>query len=128
MIYLIDTNVIIDYLAGRLPIASMDAMSIITNQSFFVSIITKIETIGFNSGNIAIDANTKAYVNLATVFAITDDIAETSIALKRVKKMRTPDALIAATALVHNLTLLTHNLKDFVHIPNLIVVDSYSLT
>jgi predicted nucleic acid-binding protein len=29
------------------------------------------------------------------------------------------DMQIAATALVHNLTLVTHNTKDFQHIPSL---------
>jgi tRNA(fMet)-specific endonuclease VapC len=35
----------------------------------------------------------------------------------------TPDLLIAATALVHNLTLATHNTQDYVHIPGLNLVD-----
>jgi predicted nucleic acid-binding protein len=127
MIYLIDTNVIIDYLANRLPSAAMNAVTEITNSNFFISIITRVEAVGFNSGNAVVDANTKGYVNLANVFAITDDIADIAIALKRVKKMKTPDALIAATALRHNLPLLTHNLKDFTHIPNFTVIDSYTL-
>jgi tRNA(fMet)-specific endonuclease VapC len=33
------------------------------------------------------------------------------------------DLLIGATALVHNLTLITHNVKDFVYVPGLHVVD-----
>ena len=33
------------------------------------------------------------------------------------------DLLIAATALVHGLTLVTHNVQDFVHVPGLTVVD-----
>ena len=33
------------------------------------------------------------------------------------------DLLIAATALVHNLTLVTHNLADYANIPGLTVVD-----
>jgi tRNA(fMet)-specific endonuclease VapC len=33
------------------------------------------------------------------------------------------DLLIGATALVHNLTLITHSLKDFVSVPGLHVVD-----
>jgi tRNA(fMet)-specific endonuclease VapC len=37
--------------------------------------------------------------------------------------MATPDLLIAATATVHNLTLVTHNGQDFVHVPGLQVVD-----
>jgi tRNA(fMet)-specific endonuclease VapC len=33
------------------------------------------------------------------------------------------DLLIAATALVHNLTLVTHNVADFANVPGLTVVD-----
>ena len=33
------------------------------------------------------------------------------------------DLMIAATALVHDLTLVTHNTKDFQNIPNLRIVD-----
>ena len=33
------------------------------------------------------------------------------------------DLLIAATALVHGLTMVTHNTKDFVRVPNLTVID-----
>jgi tRNA(fMet)-specific endonuclease VapC len=33
------------------------------------------------------------------------------------------DLLIASTALIHGLTLVTHNVQDFVHIPSLQIVD-----
>jgi tRNA(fMet)-specific endonuclease VapC len=33
------------------------------------------------------------------------------------------DLLIAATALVHNLTLITHNVRDFANVPDLTVQD-----
>jgi predicted nucleic acid-binding protein len=33
------------------------------------------------------------------------------------------DLLIAATALVHDLTLVTHNVEDFKHVPGLTIVD-----
>ena len=33
------------------------------------------------------------------------------------------DLLIAATALVHDLTMVTHNTKDFARVPNLTVID-----
>jgi predicted nucleic acid-binding protein len=38
-------------------------------------------------------------------------------------KMALPDLLIAATALVHNLTLVTHNTSDFVNVPGLTMTD-----
>ncbi len=37
--------------------------------------------------------------------------------------MPTADLLIAATALIHGLTLVTHNTKDFTNVPGLSVVD-----
>jgi predicted nucleic acid-binding protein len=33
------------------------------------------------------------------------------------------DLLIGATALVHNLTLVTHNVKDYVYVPGLSIID-----
>ncbi|VAW32571.1 hypothetical protein MNBD_CHLOROFLEXI01-1034 [hydrothermal vent metagenome] len=38
------------------------------------------------------------------------------------------DALIAATCLIHTLSLLTHNKKDFEWIPNLSVIDPLTET
>jgi tRNA(fMet)-specific endonuclease VapC len=35
----------------------------------------------------------------------------------------TPDMLIAATALVHDLTLVTHNVRDFHRVPGLRIQD-----
>ena len=37
------------------------------------------------------------------------------------------DAIIAATALVYNLTLVTHNLSDFRNIANLKLIDLHDL-
>lgn len=39
--------------------------------------------------------------------------------IRRETGIRTPDALIAGTALVHRLTLLTRNLSDFERVPRL---------
>jgi tRNA(fMet)-specific endonuclease VapC len=36
---------------------------------------------------------------------------------------KTPDMLLAATALIHGLTLVTHNTQDFANVPGLTVVD-----
>jgi tRNA(fMet)-specific endonuclease VapC len=36
---------------------------------------------------------------------------------------KTPDMLLAATALAHGLTLVTHNTRDFANVPGLTVVD-----
>ncbi|MBA4139307.1 MAG: hypothetical protein H0X70_02215 [Segetibacter sp.] len=48
MFYLIDSNAVIDYLAAKLPAASMAKMNNIVNESLFISVITQIETLGFD--------------------------------------------------------------------------------
>jgi predicted nucleic acid-binding protein len=127
MIYLLDTNAIIDYLGGLMPPSAMEAMNDIVNEGFFISIITKIETLGFTSDNAEVDANTAAFVILATMFELTPDVAQKAIELKRVRKIKTPDSIIAATALVHNLPLLSRNTKDYKNIPGIVVVDPHTL-
>jgi predicted nucleic acid-binding protein len=46
-------------------------------------------------------------------------VAERAGILRRTVSIRTPDALIAATALVHDLALVTRNNHDFERVPKL---------
>jgi tRNA(fMet)-specific endonuclease VapC len=67
-------------------------------------------------------------LNDLTVLDVTTDVGRTFGALRAVlfdAGQATPDMdlLIAATALVHNLTLVTHNVHDFAHLPGLTVQD-----
>ena len=57
------------------------------------------------------------------VLPITSEIINTAIDLRQQKRMGLGDSIIAATGLVHNLTIATHNLKDFQWIPNLNLID-----
>ncbi len=56
----------------------------------------------------------KAFLNLATVYALDRPITEQTIHLRQYKT-KTPDATIAATALVHGLTVITQNTEDFMY-------------
>ena len=51
--------------------------------------------------------------------ALTNSIIEHAIRLRQAKRISLGDAIIAATALEHSLTLWTVNTKDFVHIHGL---------
>lgn len=48
------------------------------------------------------------------------------IAIRRSHKVKTPDAIIAATAIVHNFTLITSD-TDFKNIHGLQVIDPHSI-
>ena len=56
----------------------------------------------------------------ANILTLVDKIVEETIQIKQTKKIKLPDAIIAATALHHNMELITNNSKDFKGI-NLIV-------
>ncbi|MEZ0483414.1 PIN domain-containing protein [Fibrella aquatica] len=50
-----------------------------------------------------------------------------TIALRKARKIKVPDAIIAATALVNQLTLITNNTKDFLNIPSLSILDPHTI-
>ena len=74
--------------------------------------------------NLIIDSVPKISV---TILDITDKIAETSIDLRKNLKTKLPDALIAATALVYDLILITRNKSGFENIIGLKIINPYSL-
>lgn len=51
------------------------------------------------------------------------EVTEKVIELRKTTNIRLPDAIIAATALVNNLVLWTHNSKDFGVVPSLQIFD-----
>ena len=68
------------------------------------------------------------FVQAATVYdTVTADIVAQTIALRVQHRIKTPDAIIAATALVYDLELITRNLSDFRAIQGLKLVDPHSL-
>ena len=59
--------------------------------------------------------------------ALSNDIADECIIIRKVHKTKLPDAIIAATALVNNLTLITRNISDFKNIEDLKVINPHEV-
>lgn len=127
MTCLLDSNTIIDYLSGKMPDPALTEMNNIVNEGLFISVISKIEVLGFNSGNKQIDDNTERFINLATTFELSQTIVDQTISIRKQYKIKLPDAIIASTALVYGLTLVTHNINDFNKISGLNVIDPHLL-
>jgi predicted nucleic acid-binding protein len=124
--YLIDTNVVIDYLGNRLPLAGMDFMHGVMNNMPAISVITKIELLGFNT-NPAHYQILENFVQDVTLFELSAGIVESCIMIRKEYKTKVPDAIIAATALENKLELLTRNVADFKNIRTLAVLNPHSL-
>jgi len=122
--YLIDTNIIIYFLSQELPPNSLTFISKIIDDEFNLSVISKIEVLGYPN----IKESTVKFIALANVFNIDDRIVDVTIQLRReYLKIKLPDAIIAATALVNNFELITRNTKDFKKIKSLKVIDPFDL-
>jgi predicted nucleic acid-binding protein len=66
------------------------------------------------------------FFTVATVIPIETEIIDGAIALRDKRKMSLGDALIAATALEHRLTLVTRNTKDFKWIDSLTLINPFA--
>ncbi len=104
---LVDTDVCVDHLEGtrRLPRRGRVGYSVITRAELL-------------AGDPAHEAAIRRLLAGMDELVVDRRVAERAGALRRVG-LRLPDALIAATALVHNVTLLTRNAKDFRKAPGL---------
>lgn len=123
--YLIDTNVVIDLIGGKLPESGGKWLdNLFVTHECYLSIINKIELLGFSGPSSELDT-LRAFVNDITVLPMTDTVADKAIEIRSKKKMKLPDAIVAATAVVHNLAVISRNTKDFTSIEGLEVVNPY---
>ncbi len=121
--YLLDTNTVIDFSSRRLPASSQKKIAVVIDAQPYISIINKIELLGFSEVPDIIEVFTKK----AFVIALDDDIVSQTIALRKKHKIKLADAIIAATALVFDLALITHDIADYKNIKGLQLVNSYEM-
>lgn len=124
--FLVDSNVLIDYVAERFKPEQLLKLDAFFDAELNVSIITKIETLGFNAPA-AEEKKMLQFFSVANIIGLTDDIAQLTIQLRKTIKLKTPDAIIAATSLIYKHTLFSRNLTDFKNIPGLTVLDPHTL-
>ncbi len=124
--YLVDTNIIIYYLKNEIPYTSSSIIRDIFNESFNVSIITKIEFLGWNGFPEKEFNEASSFTKGANIIELTGHICDKAISLMRINNMKLPDACIAATALIEDFTLVTRNEKDFEKIDNLTIYNPFS--
>ncbi len=119
MEYLLDTNIIIQLLGNSLPQSRMSKMYEILDKEVMVSIITQMETLGYNFDSNEEQILFETFISESTILTINNAIIDETIAIRKSKKIKLPDAIIAATAKIHNLILISQNTSDFKNIHGL---------
>ena len=117
--YLLDTNVVLDFMGRKLPESAKVFLSKIIDDQINISAINKMELLGFQHT----EQNLIAFVNFSEVYHIDDEIIDKTIDLRKKYKIKLPDAIIAATAIVNDFILISHNVKDFQKINELQFID-----
>ncbi len=121
--YLIDTNAVIDFFNGSLPLKGQQLLAAIVPA---ISVITYIELFSSAKLTAAEQAQLQKFVQMATVYdTMSQAIVVQTIGIRQQRKIKIPDAIIAATALVNGCTLITRNVADFRQIDNLQIIDPH---
>lgn len=104
----------------------MEFMNSLVDSSLYISVISKIELLGFNAPNPHYQV-LEEFVSDATILNLSDDVISLTINIRKKNKIKIPDAIIAATAISTNSTLVTRNISDFNRVDGLSLVNPHSL-
>lgn len=111
--YLIDTNVAIYYFGLALSNESEKFMDQIFCKTYAISVINRIELLGFGRLNATESDALNSFISNANIFDLEEEIIIETIQIRKKHNIKLPDAIIAATCLVNNCKLITNNVNDF---------------
>jgi len=123
--FLIDTNILIYFLVGKIPVAEFEKITNIFQKSFNISTISKVEVLGWHKISLIEKNNIESFISTANIFYIDKIIENRAIVIKQENKINIPDALIGATALVNKMTIVTRNEDDFKKIKGLRIYNPF---
>jgi predicted nucleic acid-binding protein len=110
--YFIDTNVVSVYFSASLPATGFQFMNSPINAVPNRSVITQVKLFCCKTDT-AKEQRVKGFIADSFIVGITLDVINHSVNIHRSKEIKTPDAIIAATALAHDYAPIPNNDKDF---------------
>ncbi len=108
---LLDTNVVIDFLAGKDSVIGFLTQRLASTEPVMVSAITRMELLSFPGITDHEEAEVLEILKDLVVIPVDEQVEEASIHLRRRTRIRLPDAIIAGTANVRGIVLITSDVK-----------------
>jgi predicted nucleic acid-binding protein len=118
---LLDSNIIIYAIQPKYA----QLRQFIADHAPSVSALSYVEVLGYHRLTEADRIDLELFFQVAQVLPITQSVLEQAVALRQIRKISLGDSIIAGTALVHNLTLVTRNINDFQWIGQLQFLDPF---
>jgi len=126
--YLWDTNTVIYFLQRQFtPTAEKFIDNIVSTNQPAISAITEIELLCWKTAAENDLLILRSFIKDSYVYELNQEIKNQTVEVRKSYSLKLPDAIIAATAIVNELTLITRNAKDFEKIPQIKVSNPYSL-
>ncbi|RYY06367.1 MAG: type II toxin-antitoxin system VapC family toxin [Sphingobacteriaceae bacterium] len=126
--YLWDTNTAIYYLQQQLPLAAEKFIDeLLLNSQPCISAITEIELLCWKSTNEEELNVLHNFIKDCFVIELEQSIKIKTAEIRKQSKIKLPDAIIAATAIVYDLTMITRNISDFKSIVGFKIVDLFNI-
>ena len=122
--YIVDTNILIYYLAA-LFLQGKSLPSTGFSGIFYIFVITRIELLGWKHHSDEVFMKARTLLDCARTIPLSDALAEKTIEIRRMNAIPLADAVIAATALSLDATLVTRNEKDFDNVANLRIYNPF---
>jgi predicted nucleic acid-binding protein len=108
---LFDSNIIIYLSKKEIPYSYIDQFN-----EHYISVITYMEILGHRFRNKNEEKFIQELLELFTTLYIDREIADKVIEIRKKDRIKLPDAIIAATAISRELSLITRNTDDFKNI------------
>jgi len=122
--WLLDTNVVIDAFAGQPAAVRALAKARSTSVDWVgFSAMTRLEVLGFRGLSAADEKGLRELLGQFREVPISPEIIDEAIRIRREAAIKIPDAIIAATALVQNVAVVTRNVTDFRKVSGLQIID-----
>lgn len=118
---LIDSNIIIYAMHPDKEIVR----KLIEKNSPFVSVVSYVEVLGYHKLSEIEKEYLEVFFKNAKMLPISQSVLDYAVKLRQIRKMTLGDALIAGTALTHDIKLVTRNITDFQWIENLELINPF---
>jgi predicted nucleic acid-binding protein len=124
--YLWDTNTAIYYLQQQFPLnAEQFIDDLLKTELPVISAITEIELLCWKTATQNDLQLLHSFIKDAVVIELEQTIKTKTAEIRKLHSIKLPDAIIAATAIVYDLTLITRNTGDFKNISGIKIANPF---